>query len=185
MKGTGVLPVLMRETPSATGWMPVPLTFGHSARAAVAKGTGKMPVAIIDDFAHSAKNQNVQLSIEGILPRFAAEYNVQGGRRGKGAPPRPSAAATLIRRGGAETSLPKLTIYGNYDAVFYDFTKAIEQRCILTADHRQKPSRTFGQMILKVWVNDPERLTKRSRRFFRKNESSSPKLRASKNGTIP
>ena len=143
---------------------------------------------IIDIFASSEKSQNAQLSIAGILPVFRA-----GRRRLLHHPPYAQSQRTKTPppceagRGG-KTAFILSAISWLQSWIFKSLSHSETFLRRIAAenvhDHPGKPSRRFGQLILKVWVNDPERLTKRSRRFFRMNESPPPKPCEKKEGTI-
>ncbi|MBQ5531839.1 MAG: hypothetical protein IIT98_07565 [Kiritimatiellae bacterium] len=143
---------------------------------------------IIDIFASSEKSQNVQLSIAGILPVFRA-----GRRRLLRHPPYAQSQRTKTPppceadRGG-KTAFILSAISWLQSWIFKSLSHSETFLRRIAAenvhDHPVKPSRRFGQMILKVWVNDPERLTKPSGTFSRENTVLPPNLRASKRGTV-
>ncbi len=127
--------------------------------------------AIIDNFAFPEKYQNVQLSIAGILPAFRAGIywprrltRRRHFRRRSSPPPRKVV-------GDIKIALMLSAIYWLLFQIFKELScSEIFRRRIAAKnvhDHPGKRSRRFGQMILKVWSNDPERLTKPSRTFFR------------------
>ena len=134
---------------------------------------------IIDIFASSEKIQNAQLSIECKLPAFRA-----GRQRLLHSPPHAQSqrAKTPPRSRvcrDAKTTLALSAISWLQFRIFKSLSRneTLRRRIAVenVHDHLGKRSRTFGQMILNVWVNDPERLVKRSRTFSGKNTMPRPK----------
>ncbi|MBQ5531379.1 MAG: hypothetical protein IIT98_05195 [Kiritimatiellae bacterium] len=130
-------------------------------------------------FAFPEKIKMCNYRLRGFCRRFAPEYIGQGEQRGDGSSPSSPTVAATGRRATQKQYLQNYR-FTTISRPFFTILRKVKRRCISAADRRQKPSRTLGQMISNVWVNDPERLVKRSRRFFRKNKSLPPKPRASK-----